>query len=103
MSDATGYKVEWKSGGQKLQHQLDRQASSPTSGSTTITYLISGLNSGTQYTVRVYRHQDRRERRTASVGDATRHTIRHLTDGHLRTRLLHRLRERSHRESNGRD
>ena len=50
VSDVTGYKVEWKSGGQGYDSS-DRQASI-TSGSTT-NYLISGLNNGTLYTVRV--------------------------------------------------
>ena len=49
MSDATGYKVRWKSGGQN--YNADQEASI-TSASTT-NYIIRGLNNGTQYTVQV--------------------------------------------------
>ena len=49
VSDATGYKVRWKSGDQN--YNAGREASI-TSGSTN-NYTISGLNNGTQYTVRV--------------------------------------------------
>ena len=49
MSDATGYKVRWKSGGQNYNAG---QEAPITSGSTD-NYTISGLNNGTQYTVRV--------------------------------------------------
>ena len=50
VSDATGYKVRWKSSGQSY-NTSDREALI-TSGSTT-NYVISGLNNGTQYSVRV--------------------------------------------------
>ena len=72
VSDATGYKVRWKSGGQN--YNAGREASI-TSGSTN-NYTISGLNNGTQYLVTSHRHQDGRERRTAIAGDV-RHTITH--------------------------
>ena len=49
VSDATGYKVRWKSGGEN--YNAGREASI-TSGSTN-NYTISGLNNGTQYLVRV--------------------------------------------------
>ena len=49
VSDATGYKVRWKSGDQN--YNAGREASI-TSGSTD-NYTISGLNNGTQYLVRV--------------------------------------------------
>ena len=48
-TDATGYQVQWKSGGQS--YDTSRQALI-SSGSTT-NHVISGLNNGTQYTVRV--------------------------------------------------
>ena len=48
-----------------------------------------------------HRHQDGRERRTTIAGDV-RHTITHPTVSQLRTRLVHRLGERRHRDSNGR-
>ena len=50
MSDATGYKVQWKSGNQNY-NTSDRQAL--ISFRTTTNYVISGLNNGTQYTLRV--------------------------------------------------
>ena len=50
VDNATGYKVQWKSGGQDY-NTGDRQAT-VTSGSTT-SHTISGLANGTEYTVRV--------------------------------------------------
>ena len=50
VSDATGYKVQWKSGGQNY-NASDRQAL--ISSRSTTNYAISGLNNGTQYSVRV--------------------------------------------------
>ncbi len=50
VSGATGYKVQWKSGGQSY-NTSDRQATI-SSGSTT-SRTISSLNNGTEYTVRV--------------------------------------------------
>ena len=50
VSDATGYKVQWKSDGQSY-NTSDRQAL--ISSRSTTNYLISGLNNGTLYTVRV--------------------------------------------------
>ncbi len=50
VANATGYKVQWKSGGQGYDTG-DRQAT-VTSGSTT-SHTISGLTNGTEYTVRV--------------------------------------------------
>ena len=49
VSGATGYKVQWKSGGQS--YNSSRQATI-SSGSTT-SRTISSLNNGTEYTVRV--------------------------------------------------
>ena len=49
VSDATGYELQWKSGGQT--YDTSRQALI-SSGSTT-NYLISNLNNGTQYTIQV--------------------------------------------------
>ena len=49
VSDATGYKVRWKSGDQN--YNAGREAS--ITSSSTNNYTISGLNNGTQYTVRV--------------------------------------------------
>ena len=49
VSDATGYKVQWKSGGQRYKPTREASvASSPTPS-----YAINGLNNGTEYRVRV--------------------------------------------------
>ncbi len=49
VSDATGYKVQWKSGGQR--YKPTREAS--IISSSTPSYAINGLNNGTEYQVRV--------------------------------------------------
>ena len=49
VSDATGYKVQWKSGGQRYKPAREASIiSSPTPN-----YAITGLNNGTEYRVRV--------------------------------------------------
>ncbi len=58
VTNADGYKVQWKSGGQQF-NATDRQRT-VTGGSTT-SYTITGLTAGTEYTVRVIA--------TKSVGD----------------------------------
>ena len=87
VSDATGYKVRWKSGDQN--YNAGREASI-TSGSTN-NYTISGLNNGTQYTCTSHRHQDGRERRTAISWRRQAHHHPSYPVSHLRTRLVHRL------------
>ena len=59
--DATGYKVQWKSGAQSFANAATRNREATLySGSTTL-HSISGLTNGTAYTVRVFatkRHQN---------------------------------------------
>ena len=65
VDNATGYQVQWKSGGQNY-NTGSRQAT-VTSGTTT-SHTITGLTNGTEYTVRVSATQDRRQRRPAVGG-----------------------------------
>ena len=66
VDNATGYKVQWTSGGQDYDTG-DRQAT-VTPGSTT-SHTIDSLANGTEYTVRVIATLDRRQRRPAVGGD----------------------------------
>ena len=97
VSDVTGYKVAVEIRRPGLRHKPSKPRSRP---ELRTNYVISGLNNGTQYTVRLIATKTGADDGPPSAGE-DRHTIRHLTDGHLRTRLLHRLGERRHRDSNG--
>ena len=65
VGNATGYKVQWKSGGQS--YNTGNRQFMVTSGSTT-SRTIPSLTNGTEYTVRVTATPDRRQRRPALCG-----------------------------------
>ena len=50
---ANGYKVQWKSGNQKFRNASQDGREAVISGGTTTGYTITGLDNGTEYTVRV--------------------------------------------------
>ena len=62
VSDADGYKVQWKSG----EQEYDKERQSVVSGGETVGYTIAGLDAGTEYSVRVIATRDDAEDGTPS-------------------------------------
>ena len=78
VDNATGYTVQWTSGGQGY-NTTDRQAT-VTSGSTT-SHTITGLANGTEYTVQVIATRTCRRRPAVGGGDGDAESAEHRRDG----------------------
>ena len=62
LSDANGYKVQWKSG----DEEYDESRQAVVSGGETVNYTITGLTAGTEYTIRVIATQENTDDGTPS-------------------------------------
>ena len=71
VSDADGYKVQWKSG----DEEYDESRQAAVSGGEAVSYTITGLTPGTEYTVRVIVTREHADDRSAFRGSHRRTPI----------------------------